>query len=180
MMGILQIFGGDIFEQGLFHRQGGFAGSNANPVADPENVGVDSDGGLPKLGIEYHIGGFAADPGQGFQRLALGGDFAMVPGEQLFCQGMDMTGFGVEQAKTTNMLLDAFLAKGSHAARIGGRGKQGGGAEVDDPVGTLSGQNDGYQQLKGAGIVEFGAGFRDAGAERGKALFDVLGIHRAG
>ena len=144
-MGILQIFAGNLFEQGLFYRQGRFSGSDTDPVADPENVGIHRDGGLPELGIEDDIRGFAPDPGQGFQRLALGGYLAMMPVQQLFSQGMDMPGFGIKEAETADMLLDAFLAQGGHAAGIRSGGKQGGGTEIDDFVGTLGRQYNSYQ-----------------------------------
>jgi len=179
MVGILNIFSRDLFEQSLFYGEGGFARSNANPIPYPENVGIDGDGGLSKLGIEYHIGGFSPHAGECFQSVTIWGYFSMMLSNELLGQAMNMTGLGIEKSEATNMIFNALFTERSHAEGIGRLCEQSRRTQIDHLVGTLGGKNYGYQQLKGAGVLQFGFGFGDAGAERGKALLDVFGIHSA-
>src|SRR5262245_57010802 len=46
---------------------GGLAGSETGAVADPEDMGVDGDGGLAECRVEDDIGGLAADAGKRFE-----------------------------------------------------------------------------------------------------------------
>ena len=41
-----------------------FARGEACAVRDPENMGVDGDGWMPKSLIQHHIGRFSSDPRQ--------------------------------------------------------------------------------------------------------------------
>ena len=70
VMGVEQVLLGHEFHQLFLDFHHILAGSNASPVADPENMRVDGHGQLTECGIEYHIGGFAADTGQRLQLFA--------------------------------------------------------------------------------------------------------------
>ena len=54
----------------------------AGAVGDSEDVGVDSDGRHAEGLVHHHIGGLAADTGQGFQRVPVGGNLAAMPLDQ--------------------------------------------------------------------------------------------------
>ena len=47
--------------------------ARAQPVGDAEDMGVDGDRRLAEGDVEHHVGGLAADAGQGLQRLAVAG-----------------------------------------------------------------------------------------------------------
>ena len=56
-----------------------FAGRDGEAVGDAEDVGVDGQRRLAEDGIEHHIGGLAANAGQGFQLLTNARRLAAVP-----------------------------------------------------------------------------------------------------
>ena len=96
MVGVLPVFGGHRREQCLFYGQWRLAGGDSRPVADPEDMGIYRNGGVPELGIEDDIGGFTPDTGERFQRLPVCRHLAVMQGQQLLGEGMHMTGLGVE------------------------------------------------------------------------------------
>ena len=57
--------------QPLFHHQRRFPRGHTGSVADPKQVCVHSHGRLAEGGVEHHISGFAADPGQRLQFFAV-------------------------------------------------------------------------------------------------------------
>ena len=66
------------FYQFFFDFDDIFARCQSCAVGDAEDVGIDGDGGLAEGGVEYDVGGFAADAGQGFEGFAIFGDVAFV------------------------------------------------------------------------------------------------------
>ena len=48
-----------------FHIQRGFAGREARPIGNAENMGIHGHGRLTKKDVQNHIGGFSAHAGQG-------------------------------------------------------------------------------------------------------------------
>jgi len=179
MVGVLPVFGGHRREQGLFYGQGRLAGGDAGPVADPEDVGIHRNGGLPELGIEDDIGGFTADAGERFQRLPVCGHLAIMQGQQLPGQGMHMPGLGVEQSQTMDVGLDAVFTEGHHRLGIRCHRKERPGAGVDGFVRTLRGEHHGDQKLKGGVVDQLGFRFGNGGAQGRKTAMNILWVHAA-
>jgi len=177
MMCILHIFGGYCSEQGLFDSQRGFAGSNTYPVADPEDMGIYRNGGLPKMGVEDDIGGFPPDTGERFQGLPICGHRTAMQGQQLLGQGMHMTGFGVKQPQTTDMGLNAVLTERYHGVWSGCCCKECLRTGVDDLVCTLRGEHYGDQKLKRGVVVQLCFGVGDGGTQCRKAAMNLIWIH---
>ena len=82
MVGVEQVVLGYAAHQGLFHFHDVLAGGQASAVGEAEDVGVDRHHRLAEHGVEHHVGGLAADAGQGFERVAVGRYFAAVAFEQ--------------------------------------------------------------------------------------------------
>ena len=79
---------------------------------------VDRHGGLAENLVQHDIGGFAAHAWQGFERLAVGGDFAAMAVEQELGQGGDVLGFGLPEADGFDAGADAGLAQGHHGGGV--------------------------------------------------------------
>ena len=77
-MGIQHVVFGYHFHQLVFHRPHGFTLGQAGAVGEAENMGVHRHHRLFKDGVKHHIGCFAADTGQGFQRRSLGRDLTLM------------------------------------------------------------------------------------------------------
>ena len=88
-----------------FDLLGGFATREAGAVRDAEHVGVDRESLLAERAVHHHVGGLAADAGQGDQRVAVGRDLAAVLGNQLLGQGDNVLRLGIEQADRLDVLL---------------------------------------------------------------------------
>src|SRR4051812_34432099 len=58
------------------HRQHVLARREAGAVRDPEDVGVDREGLGAEGAVHHHVGGLAADAGQGLERVEVGGHLA--------------------------------------------------------------------------------------------------------
>src|SRR5690606_21252455 len=54
------------------------SGSDARAIGYPENMRVDSNGGVAERGIEHDIGCFTANTRKGFERAAVIGDLTVV------------------------------------------------------------------------------------------------------
>ena len=66
MVCVIQVGLWDGFKQCIFYFAYGFAGGESGAVGDAKDMGVHCHSRLAKGGVEYYIGGFTADTGQGF------------------------------------------------------------------------------------------------------------------
>ena len=89
--------GHDLFELGL-DLVDILAWREASAVADPEHVRVDRERLLAERGVEHHVGGLAADAGQGLKVLARARHFAAMPVDQRLAERDHVLRLGVEQA----------------------------------------------------------------------------------
>ena len=78
VVGMKLEIGRHIVLNGAFNVIDGFAGADAGPVADAKDMGVDGLGRLAPPHVQNHIGGLAANTGQGLQSGAGIGDFTVV------------------------------------------------------------------------------------------------------
>lgn len=174
-MCIAPVFGRGDTGEFFFHGQWRFAGGDAGPVAEAENMGVDGDGRVAKGGIQDDIGRFSADTGQRLQCGTIIRDLAGVHFDQAMAGSNDVPGLGAVEADGLDVFAQTFLAKGSHAFRGGGYGKKAVRCLVDRNIGGLRGKNDSDQQLKWAGVIQLGGrrriGFLQAGIKRGDLGF---------
>ena len=99
-------FGWDDLAQRVFHLDRVLdIFDKAQPVGQPDAVGIGDDGGLPIDVAQDQVGGLAADAGQ-FQKIChIVRHFAAEVGQQHLGAGFEVTRFGAEQAAG----LDAFL-----------------------------------------------------------------------
>src|SRR3546814_12219629 len=82
VVGMAAVFCRHHFLEAEFDRQRRLAPGHAGAVADAENVRVDRDGRFTPDHVEYHVGGLAADAGQGFQPVAVARHLAAMAGAQ--------------------------------------------------------------------------------------------------
>ncbi len=166
-----------ILQQFFFNIQNGLARSQAGAIRDAEDMGVYGDGGMTESGVENHIGGFAADTGQGFQRCPVFRHLAVI----LFHQ--DATGLdnvfclAVEKANGSNVFPEAVLSKCMDGFGGTGLAKQFCRGLVDALVGGLRGENHGNQQFKGRVVVQFGCRMRIGLLQTGEQFHTLSCLH---
>ena len=81
-MSILAELFGHQPRQSVLHFKRRAAGRDAGAIGDPENVGVDRDGGLTEGRIQHHVGSFSSDTWERLKRLTIIGDFATMVFDQ--------------------------------------------------------------------------------------------------
>jgi hypothetical protein len=81
-------------------------------------MGVDGDGGPAEGGVEHHVGGLAADAGQGLEGLAVLRHLAAVALQQDGAGLDDVLGLGVEEANGLDVLLDPVHPRSSMACGV--------------------------------------------------------------
>ncbi len=148
MVGILEKFPRHDFEETLLDGKGGFPGGKARAVGYAKDMGIHSNGRLPKNRIENHIGGFAPNPRERLQGLALCRHFAVILLPNDSRQGMDISCLAAEEPKALNMCADFFFSQFPEAFGIGGLGKKWSSTEVYGPIGTLRRKHHRHQELK--------------------------------
>jgi len=82
----------------------GLARRKAGAIGDAEDVRVDRDGGLSEGRVQHHVGGLAADAGQGLERFAVPRHPAAMLLEQELRHRDDVGGLRVEQADAADVL----------------------------------------------------------------------------
>ena len=63
VMGVFLEAIGHGLKQCIFNSKYIFSNGNPGAIGNPENMGVNGNGGLPKGGVQDYVGGFAAHPG---------------------------------------------------------------------------------------------------------------------
>ena len=161
-----------------FHRQRRLARRQAAAVADPEDMGVDRIGRLAKRHVEHHVGGLAANTGQGLQRLALARHLAAVLVHQDGAGLQQVLGLVAVQADGADLLGHGGFAQRQHLLRRAGQRKQPPGGLVDADIGGLGRQQHRGQQLEDRGVFQLAGRLRVGGGQRGKKRFNLGGFHR--
>ena len=82
MMRVEQVVPGHAAHEPFFHLEDVLARCEPGAIANAEDVRVDRHHRLAENGVEHHIGGLAADAGQGLECFAIGRYFAAVAFEQ--------------------------------------------------------------------------------------------------
>ena len=138
VMGIFQKGFRDVLQQLFLHGQRRFTGRQACSVRNPENMGVNRDGGFAKCGIEYDIGGFAPHARECLQRFSLSRHFSVVLVEQDAASLDDIGCLGVEQANGANVIAQRVLAHVENGLWRIGHGVQAPGRPVHADVGYFA------------------------------------------
>jgi CysZ protein len=102
----------------------GLAGSEAGPVADPEQMGVDGDGRLAEGGVEDDIGGLAADAGQRLEGGAIARNLPAMPLDQHLRERDHVLGLGAVEPDRADMVAERRLAQRDHLLRRVDLGKK--------------------------------------------------------
>lgn len=158
-----------------FDRERRLAARQTSAVADAENVRVDREGLGPKGDVHHDIGGLATDTGQGFERVAVGGNLAAINVDQALRQGDHVLGLGVEQADRLDMLFQSVLAERNHLRGRFDLFEQPPRRLVDADIGGLRRQGDRDDQLEG--VARFQLGFRMGIVRRQPGIkFDDVGF----
>ena len=174
---IHQVLGRNAFEQLELHSQRRFARGQAGAVAHAKDVGVDGHGRLTKSGVEHHIGRFAAHAGQGFQGFAAAGHLASMLLHQDAAGFHQVFGFAAVQANRLDVALQPRQPEVQDFLRCVRHGEQLARGFVHTHIGGLSRQQHGSEQLKHAGVFQFGHRHGVGGLQRGKKRFDLCGFH---
>lgn len=145
--------------------QHGFAARQAGAVGEAEGVRVDRDGGLAEGDVEDDGGGFAADSGQGFERFAVGGDFAAEAVHQGLGEGDDVLCLVPPETDGADVLADLLDAEFRHFGRSGRDGEESRGDAVDGGVGGLGGEGRGDEELERGFEFQLGCGVGPGASE---------------
>jgi hypothetical protein len=90
VMRVVEVVIGDDLHQLVLDLVRGFPRCQTEPVGDAEDMGVDRHGRLAKGHRQHHVGGLAADAGQGDQLFAGARHLAAEFGDQLFAECDDV------------------------------------------------------------------------------------------
>lgn len=180
MMRILQEFPRNHLQQAILHRAHVLARRQSGAVGDAEDMGVHRHGRFAEGGVEHHVGGLAADPGQGFQCCAVGGHFAAVLLDQDRAGGDHVPGLGIEQADGGDVGLQPVLAQGEDGLRGIGHREQLAGRLVHADVGGLRRQRHRHQQFERRAVLQLGGRVRIQFAQAGEHLAHFRAVHAPG
>ena len=170
VVGVLFVLIGDEFQQALFDFQDVFAGRQAGAVGYPEYVGIHGNGGLAEGGIEDDVCRFPADPGQFFQCLPVLRHIAGMGIDQDMAGFDNVFGFCIVQADRSDILLQPLYAQPDKLLRRIGRPEQFSRGFVDADIRGLRRQDNGYEQLEGAGVTKLRRRRRVVLPQQGKDL----------
>ena len=170
VVGVLFVLIGDELQQALFDFQDVFAGRQAGAVGYPEYVGIHGNGGLAESGIEDDVCRFPADPGQFFQCLPVLRHIAGMGIDQDMAGLDNVFGFCIVQADRFDILLQPLYAQPDELIRRIGRPEQFFCGFVDADIRGLRRQDNGYEQLEGAGVTKLRRGRRVVLPQQGKDL----------
>lgn len=179
MMGIFEKGLGDDFKQFFLHRAHRFARGKTRAVGDAKDVGIDGDGRVSKGRIENHIRRLATNAREGFEGLSGCRHLPIMVLQQLPAQADDVFGLGFIQAECLDVLHQAFLTEGKDGFRGVGYWKEPSGCLIHALVGSLSRKDDGNQQLKRRGIVEFCGWMWIKGRKASEKQTSRSGIHES-
>ena len=84
----------DDAHESIFDLARRFAGRDGEAVGDAEDMGVDGQRRLAEDGVEHHIGGLAANTGQGLQLLTVARRLTAVPFDDGARKSDDVLGLG--------------------------------------------------------------------------------------
>ncbi len=138
---------------------------------------VDGDGRLAKGGVEHHVGGLAADPGQGLQRVAVAWHLAAVLLENQPAGLDDVFGLAAIEANGLDVGDEAVDAERENGLGRAGHRVELAGGGVDADIGRLCREDDGDQQLEDRGVFELGGGRRHDGGEALQGLAAGAWVH---
>ena len=111
--------------------------------------------GLTESNIQNHICRFAADPRQGLKRLPRTRHSAAILLDQNLAGGDQMPGLAAVESDRSDVFAQTLFAEDEDFLRcICYREKSLGGL-IDADIGRLSGEQDGSQQFKHAGVLQF-------------------------
>jgi len=142
-----------------------FAGRQAGAVGDAEDMGVDRDGLAAEGDVQHHIGGFAPDAGQFFERFAAVRHLAAMLFQQQPRQRDHVFGLGAVKPDGLDEVADPCLAQGEHLFRAIGELEQRFGRLVDADIGRLGRQHHRHQERIGIDVLELGGGVRVGGSQ---------------
>src|SRR3546814_19662805 len=78
------------------------------------DVGIDREGFLIEGDVHHDVGGPAADAGEFFERVAIGGNLAVMVGDQRLRQRHHVLPLGVDQPARLDVLFAPRLAERDH------------------------------------------------------------------
>ena len=150
--------GGDMALEVLFDFQRRLAVGEAEPVGNPENVGVHRDDGFVVNNGGNDICRLSADARKCHQRIDVRGDLPAEIGKEFPGHGNQVRGFAVGIGDAADEGIDLVECGGGQGGGIREAFEQGRRDQVHPPVGALGGEDDGDEQLEGVGVMKFGGG----------------------
>ena len=178
VVGILEERPGDPLHQAVLYLAHGSPGGDADPVTDPEDVGVHRDHGFTECGVEDHVRGFPPDAGQRLQGLAGLRDLPAVLLDQYAAGGDDVGGLAVMQADGADVGFEAGDAECQDGFRRARASKQFPRRLVDRDVRALGGQDDGDEQFERIAVTQFGGRLRAQFLEAAKNPRALARVHQ--
>ena len=147
----------------------GPAGSEAEAVAEAEDVGVHRDGRLAEGDVEDDVRRLPPDAGELLERLPVRRNLPAVLLHERLREGDDVLRLRVEEADGLDEVAHPLLAEVEHRLRRVGGGEEAARRLVDAGIGRLGGEDDGDEERERVGVLELrlrlGEGVRKAGEE---------------
>jgi hypothetical protein len=79
-----------------------FSWSETSAIGYPEDMGINRHGGLPKSGIQNHIGRFSTYSRECFKRFTRSGNFPAMLLQQYAASFLEVFSFGAKEADVLN------------------------------------------------------------------------------
>ena len=149
----------DVFYQFFLCLQGSLAvEGQADPVGDPEDMGIDGHGGFVEHDGGNDIGSLPSDSGQLLQLVHVGGHYALKLLHEHLGHADQVLGLVVGVGDAADVFIDHLWGAGCQDLR-GREGLEEGGRDLIDPlVSALCGEDDRDQQLIGILVVQLRLG----------------------
>lgn len=179
-MGVSLIGDRDIILDSPFNNVNILARRDAAAIAHAEDMRIDSLRRMPPPHIEDHIGGFAANARQAFQRRAGGRHLPVELIHKALAKADDILRLIAKKSDRLDMRAHLLLAQGQHLFGRIGNGKERLGGAVDPGISGLRRKRNGHDERIGITVVQLALGGRLGGFKPGENLAEGAVIELLG
>ena len=151
----------------------------AGPVADAEDMGVDSEGLLAESGVEDDVGSLPADAGKFLEKFPGLRHLAAMLVDQRLGERDHVFRFGVEQTDGLDGVAQCIFAEINHVLRRFDALEQRAARDVHACVGRLRRKDDGDEQLIGVGRFQLGRRRRIRLGEPAEEFENLIALHNS-
>jgi hypothetical protein len=146
------ILGWELLAEGEFGIIGSFGAHIPPDIADPMDVGIDTDARQPEADRQREIGGLPPNARERKQRIEIGRNLPMVAFNQLAAHLDNATSLGIVEANRIDQFGDTLFPQFDHGCGGIGSGKEARSNDCGKGVFGSQAQNGGNQNTKGVAI----------------------------